>query len=162
MTSKERAQTRDILDLQEGRGPVRVLDDTEIIDVLRRARRIAVVGASANPSRPSYAVFRYLVVNGYECVPVNPNERAVLGLPAFRTLVEAADATGPFDIVDVFRRPELCVPHAREAVAIGAGCLWLQLGVVNWEAATIAASGGLSVVMDRCTAIEYRALRDRR
>jgi uncharacterized protein len=161
MTSKERARTRDILDLQEGRGPVRVLDDTEIIDVLRRARRIAVVGASANPSRPSYAVFRYLVVNGYECVPVNPNERAVLGLPAFRTLVEAADATGPFDIVDVFRRPELCVPHAREAVAIGAGCLWLQLGVVNWEAATIAASGGLSVVMDRCTAIEYRALRDR-
>lgn len=162
MTSKERARTRDILDLQEGRGPVRVLDDTEIVDVLRRARRIAVVGASANPSRPSYAVFRYLVVNGYECVPVNPNERAVLGLPAFRTLVEAADATGPFDIVDVFRRPELCVPHAREAVAIGAGCLWLQLGVVNWEAATIAASGGLSVVMDRCTAIEYRALRDRR
>jgi predicted CoA-binding protein len=162
MTSKERARTRDILDLQEGRGPVRVLDDTEIIDVLRRARRIAVVGASANPSRPSYAVFRYLVVNGYECVPVNPNERAVLGLPAFRTLVEAADATGPFDIVDVFRRPELCVPHAREAVAIGAGCLWLQLGVVNWEAATIAAAGGLSVVMDRCTAIEYRALRDRR
>ena len=162
MTSKERARTRDILDLQEGRGPVRVLDDTEIIDVLRRARRIAVVGASANPSRPSYAVFRYLVVNGYECVPVNPNERAVLGLPAFRTLVEAADATGPFDIVDVFRRPELCVPHAREAVAIGAGCLWLQLGVVNWEAATIAASGGLSVVMDRCTAIEYRALGDRR
>ena len=162
MTSKERARTRDILDLQEGRGPVRVLDDTEIIDVLRRARRIAVVGASANPSRPSYAVFRYLILNGYECVPVNPNERAVLGLPAFRTLVEAADATGPFDIVDVFRRPELCVPHAREAVAIGAGCLWLQLGVVNWEAATIAASGGLSVVMDRCTAIEYRALRDRR
>jgi predicted CoA-binding protein len=162
MTSKERARTRDILDLQEGRGPVRVLDDTEIIDVLRRARRIAVVGASANPSRPSYAVFRYLVLNGYECVPVNPNERAVLGLPAFRTLVEAADATGPFDIVDVFRRPELCVPHAREAVTIGAGCLWLQLGVVNWEAATIAASGGLSVVMDRCTAIEYRALRDRR
>ena len=162
MTSKERARTRDILDLQEGRGPVRVLDDTEIIDVLRRARRIAVVGASANPSRPSYAVFRYLVLNGYECVPVNPNERAVFGLPAFRTLVEAADATGPFDIVDVFRRPELCVPHAREAVAIGAGCLWLQLGVVNWEAATIAASGGLSVVMDRCTAIEYRALRDRR
>lgn len=161
MTSKERARTRDILDLQEGRGPVRVLDDTEIIEVLRRARRIAVVGASANPARPSYAVFRYLVVNGYECVPVNPNERAVLGLPAFRTLVEAADATGPFDIVDVFRRPELCVPHAREAVAIGAGCLWLQLGVVNWEAATIAAAGGLSVVMDRCTAIEYRALRDR-
>ncbi len=68
------------------------------------------------------------------------------------------EASGPFDIVDVFRRSELCVAHAREAVATGAGCLWLQLGVVNWEAAAIAAGGGLSVVMDRCTAIEHRAL----
>jgi predicted CoA-binding protein len=161
MTSQERARSRDILDLQEGRGPVRVLGDSEIVEVLLRARRIAVVGVSASPSRPSYAVFRYLVLNGYECVPINPNERDVLGLPAFRTLAEAADASGPFDIVDVFRRPELCVPHAREAVAIGAGCFWLQLGVVSWEAAAIAASGGLSVVMDRCTAIEHRAVRDR-
>ena len=67
---------------------------------------------------------------------------------------EAVAATGPFDIVDVFRRSELCVPHAEEAVAVGARCLWLQLGVVNWEAARIAAAAGLAVVMDRCTAIE--------
>ncbi|HEY7936227.1 MAG TPA: CoA-binding protein [Candidatus Limnocylindrales bacterium] len=161
MTSQDRARARAMLDLEEGRGTVRILDEAGIAVVLGRARRIAVIGASANPARPSFAVFRYLLMHGYECVPVNPNERDVLGQPAFRTLVEAADATGPFDIVDVFRRSELCVPHAEEAVATGSGCLWLQLGVVSWEAAAIAAAGGLSVVMDRCTAIEHRALRQR-
>ena len=94
-------------------------------------------------------------------MPINPNEQSILGVPAFRTLAEAVEATGPFDMVDVFRRSELCVPHAKEAVASGARCLWLQLGVVNWEAARIAADGGLSVVMDRCTAIEWRRLRVR-
>ena len=115
-------------------------------------------------------MFRYLVHQGFECVPVNPNERAVMGIPAFRDLREAVAETGPFDIVDVFRRSELVVPHAEEAVAIGARCLWLQLGVVTWEAARIATAAGLSVVMDRCTAIEWRriaapaerAARDRR
>ncbi|HET9344322.1 MAG TPA: CoA-binding protein [Candidatus Limnocylindrales bacterium] len=136
-----------------------VASDDEIASILRSARRIAVVGASDSPGRPSYGVFRYLVHNGFECVPVNPNVRSVLGIPSFRTLVEAAEATGPFDVVDVFRRSELVVPHAREAVAIGARCLWMQLGVVNWEAATIAAAAGLTVVMDRCTAIEWRRIR---
>ena len=157
----ERARAAALLDLQEGRGPVSLLDGAGIAEVLLRARRIAIVGASANSSRPSFEVLRYLVLNGYDCVPINPNEREVLGRPAFGTLVEAAESTGPFDIVDVFRRSELCVAHAQEAVAIGAGCLWLQLGVVSWEAAIIAAAGGLSVVMDRCTAIEHRALRYR-
>jgi predicted CoA-binding protein len=91
-------------------------------------------------------------------VPVNPNERDVLGIPAFRTVDEAVSATGPFDLVDVFRRSEACVAHAREAVAAGASCLWLQLGVVNWAAARIASEAGLGVVMDRCTAIEWRRL----
>ncbi|MFP5343996.1 MAG: CoA-binding protein [Candidatus Limnocylindria bacterium] len=117
-----------------------------------------MIGASSDELRPSFSVFRYLVHHGFECVPVNPNERSILGVPAFRTLAEAIEATGPFDLVDVFRRSELCVPHAREAVAAGARCLWLQLGVVNWEAARIAADGGLEVVMDRCTAIEWRRL----
>ena len=94
-------------------------------------------------------------------MPVNPNEREVLGVAAFPTLAEAVAATGPFDLVDVFRRPELCAPHAREAVAAGARCLWLQLGVVNWEAARIAHDGGLEVVMDRCTAIEWRRVESR-
>jgi predicted CoA-binding protein len=157
----ERARTIAYLDLEEGRGPVPVLDDEGIAAVLRSTRRIAVVGASSNPGRPSFGVFRYLVHQGYECVPVNPAERSILGVPAFRTLREAVDATGPFDLVDVFRRSELCEPHAREAVEIGARCFWMQLGVVSWEAARIAHAGGLSVVMDRCTAIEHRRFRGR-
>jgi len=78
----------------------------------------------------------------------------VLRVPAFASLAEAVAATGPFDLIDVFRRSELCVPHALEAVEAGARCLWLQLGIVNWEAARIAHDAGLEVVMDRCTAIE--------
>jgi predicted CoA-binding protein len=138
---------------------VRIADDAAIAEILRSARRIAVVGASSNEGRPSFGVFRYLIHQGFECVPVNPNERSILGIPAFRTVREAADATGPFDIVDVFRRSELVVPHAIEAVEIRARCLWMQLGVVNWEAARIAAEAGLAVVMDRCTAIEWRRVR---
>jgi predicted CoA-binding protein len=141
---------------------VAVLGDAGIADVLRATRRIAVLGASSDPGRPSFGVFRYLVHQGFECIPVNPNERHILGIDAYRSLAEAVEATGPFDMVDVFRRSELCVPHAHEAVAAGAHCLWLQLGVVNWEAARIAADGGLSVVMDRCTAIEWRRVAARR
>ena len=160
MTADERARTREFLDIEEGRGPVPLLDDPAIARLLRTSRRIAIVGASSMRSRPSFGVFQYLIREGYECVPVNPNERDVLRIPAFRTLTEAADQSGPFDIVDVFRRPELCVPVAAEAVGIGARALWLQLGVLNWEAARIAAAGGLAVVMDRCTAIEHRRLRE--
>ena len=126
--------------------------------VLRATRRIAVIGASSDPDRPSYGVFGSLIRHGYDCVPVNPKEREVLGVPAFATLAEAVTATGPFELVDVFRRSDQCVPHAREAVAAGARCLWLQLGVVSWAAARIAHDGGLEVVMDRCTAIEWRRL----
>ena len=131
-----------------------VLDDAGIERVLRATRRIAVIGASSDPSRPSFGVFGTLVRHGFECVPVNPNEHEVQGMPAFPTLGAAVAGTGPFDLVDVFRRSDLCVPHAHEAVAAGARCLWLQLGVVSWEAAAIAHEGGLDVVMDRCTAIE--------
>ena len=136
---------------------VALLDDAAIAELLRTARRIAVVGASSNPARPSHGVFRTLVEAGYECIPVNPNEIEVEGVPAVATLTEAA-AAGRIDIVNVFRRPELTEPIAREAVSIGARALWLQLGVVNWESARIAAEGGLAVVMDRCTAIELQRL----
>jgi predicted CoA-binding protein len=101
----------------------------------------------------------YLVEQGYEVVPVNPNVDSVLGERAYASLDEAVQATGPFDIVDVFRRPEHAADVARSAVATGAGALWLQLGVVSWEAAQIAHEGGLAVVMDRCTAIEHRRFR---
>jgi hypothetical protein len=157
----ERSRARDVLDLQEGRGPVELLDDDGIAAMLGSARRIAIVGASPDPGRPSHGVMRYLLHQGYECIPVNPNARDVLGILAFRTVVEAVAASGPVDIVDVFRRSELCVAHAEEAVAVGARCLWLQLGVVSWEAARIASGAGLAVVMDRCTAIEHRRIRGR-
>ncbi len=154
----DRARVAALIDLQEGRKPVPLLDDAGIQAALHATRRIAVIGASPNPGRPSFGVLRYLVEEGFDCVPVNPNEPSVLGVPAFPTLAAAVAATGPFDLVDVFRRSELCVPHAREAVATGARYLWFQLGVVNWEAAAIAHDAGLGVVMDRCTAIEWRRI----
>jgi uncharacterized protein len=117
-----------------------------------------VIGASANRARPSYGVFRYLVQQGFECVPINPNETDVLGVPAYPTLTAAVAETGRFDMVDVFRRSELCLPHAEEAVATGAKVLWLQLGVIAWDAARVAHDAGLEVVMDRCTAIEWRRI----
>ena len=153
------SRVRDILDLQEGRWPVPLLDDAGAAAALRDARRIAVVGASPNPVRPSNGVMRTLLAAGYDCVPVNPNANEVLGRPCFATVQAAVEATGPVDIVDVFRRPSATPEVAEAAVAVGARVLWLQLGVVSWKAARIAHEGGLDVVMDRCTAIELRRLR---
>lgn len=142
---------------EPGAAPTRLLDDAGIARLLNEARTIAVVGASSNPARPSHGVFRTMMDAGYRCVPVNPNETEVWGVPAVATLAEAAAVLGGrIDIVDVFRRSELTEDVAREAVAVGARALWLQLGVVNAESARIAAEAGLEVVMDRCTAIEIR------
>lgn len=135
-----------------------LLDDAGIADLLLSARRIAVVGASADPLRPSHEVMAALLAAGYDCVPVNPNEQTVLGRPAYPTLATATATTGRFDIIDVFRREEACPEVASAAVAVGAAALWLQLGIVSWEAATIARGAGLAVVMDRCTAIELRRI----
>lgn len=148
----------ELTDLYEGRLGIPVLDDAGIRDVLTRARRIAVVGASADPGRPSHGVLRQLRGAGYQVVPVNPNENIVDGLVCYPDLAAAVAATGPVEIVDIFRRSDQCATHAREAVAVGAACLWLQLGVVSREAGRIAIGGGLKVVMDRCTIIEHRRL----
>ena len=137
---------------------VLVLESSAIAELLRSSRRIAMIGASSNAMRPSNDVFRYLVGAGYDVVPVSPTETEVEGVRSYPTLAEAVAATGPFDIVDVFRRAEFCPDHAREAVAARARCLWLQLGIVSAEAARIAAEGGLAVVMDRCTKIEVARL----
>jgi len=133
-------------------------DDAGIAEVLRSTRRIAMIGASSNPFRPSNGVFHYLRAVGYEVIPVNPGETDIDGVACYPTLAEAVAASGPVELVDVFRRAELCPPHAAEAVAVGARCLWLQLGIVSAEAAAIAAAGGLSVVMDRCTKVEHARL----
>lgn len=149
---------RDLLDLHDGRIGVPVLDDVEIAALLRDARRIAIVGASPDPGRPSNGVLRSLIAHGYEVVPVNSRGGEIEGLAVHPTLEVAVAASGPVDIVDVFRRPEACPQHAREAVAVGARCLWLQLGIASREAGRIAHEGGLLVVMDRCTAIEVDRL----
>jgi len=146
------------MDAQDGTGPVTLLDSQSAGELLARARRIAIVGASPNPMRPSNSVMSYLRDEGYEVVPINPNSAEILGTPAYASLEEAVAATGPFDIVDVFRRPEHTPEIARSTVATGSAALWMQLGVVNWEAAQIAHDAGLPVVMDRCTAIEHRRI----
>jgi predicted CoA-binding protein len=158
MTPEDRRRTIAYLDLHERRGPVDTLDDEGVREILTTARRIAVIGASDDPGRPSFDVFQHMLASGFDAVPVNPSHRSVAGVPAYATLSEAVEATGPFDIIDVFRRPEFCSAHAREAVAVGARCLWLQLGIVEWDAARIAHEGGLTVVMDRCLSVEWRRL----
>jgi hypothetical protein len=121
---------------------------------------VAVVGASDRPGRPSREVFLALLRAGLDVVPVTPRFTSVGGVPAFPDMATAVAATGPVDIVDVFRRAEECPPHAAEAVASGARVLWLQLGIVSWEAARIAHAGGLGVVMDRCLSVELWRLGD--
>lgn len=144
-----------------GAGSTRLplLADPAAVELLRRTRRIAIVGASALPWRASNAVMRYLLEQGYDCVPVTPKWNEVLGHTSYATLEAAVAATGVFDIVDVFRRPEVTPDIARSAVATGCGALWLQQGVINAEAVRIAHEGGLEVVMDRCTAVMHQRLR---
>jgi len=149
---------RALVDLHEGRAPVPLLDDAGIAAVLLQARRIAVIGASSRPSRPSHGVMASLLRSGYEVVPVNPRESEVMGRACYPDLAAAVAAEGPVNVVDVFRNAGACPDHAREAVAVGAGCLWLQLGIVSWEAGRIAADDGIPVVMDRCTSIEVGRL----
>jgi predicted CoA-binding protein len=100
-----------------------------------------------------------LLTAGIDAVPITPRWATVAGVAAYPGLAAAVEATGPFGIVDVFRRPEDCPAHAADAVAAGARVLWLQLGIVSWEAAAIAHAGGLGVVMDRCLSVELHRLR---
>lgn len=128
--------------------------DLAVIERLaHESRTVAVVGLSANPARPSYEVAKYLVRAGFTVYPVNPALTEWEGLQAYPTL---HDVPGPIDVVDVFRRPEHVPAIAAEAVEVGAGALWLQLGVLSQEGAALAAEGGLDVVMDRCFAVEHR------
>jgi predicted CoA-binding protein len=154
----ERDWIATLIAVQEGRSPVPLLDDAGVRELLRSRPRIAVIGASADPGRPVFGVMRTLRRAGYDVVPVSPGVEEIEGLRCFPTLADAVRATGRVDIVDVFRRPEACAAHAREAVEVGARCLWLQLGIASAEAGRIAHEAGLSVVMDRCIAIEHRRL----
>lgn len=133
------------------------LSDHDIRTLLSRTRRIALVGASPKPERPSNGVMRFLLDHGYRVVPVNPGlaGKSIHGQAVVATLAEA----GQVDMVDVFREAAATPGIAREAVAIGAKALWLQLGVISEEAGAIARAAGLIFVQDRCPAIEIPRLR---
>lgn len=123
--------------------------------ILRQCRTVAIVGLSADWHRPSNFVGKYLQQHGYRIVPVNPRYDSILGERCHATL---EDIGHPVDMVDVFRRTEDVLPIARSAVAIGAKCLWQQIGVLNAEADALARSAGLDAVMGRCVKIEHARL----
>ena len=130
----------------------RYQDPLSIQRILHSARTIAVVGLSKNHLRASYFVGFYLRRHGYRVIAVNPRESEILGEKSYASL---ADIPGKVDIVDVFRAPDALPGIAKEAVQIGAGCLWCQFTVINEEGARIAEAGGVSVVMDRCLKVEH-------
>jgi predicted CoA-binding protein len=131
-------------------------DEAAIRDLLLTTRRIAVVGASDRPGRPSNGVFAFLLARGYDAVPVNPTiaGREVHG----RTVLPALDEAAPLDMVDVFRRSSQAGAVVDDAIRLGTRSVWLQLGVIDEAAAERARAAGLVVVMDRCPAIEWRRL----
>ncbi len=136
-------------------------DDTDIATlrrILSRCRIIAVVGISAEWHRPSYFVGKYLLEHGYTMVPVNPKYAEVLGRRCYPSVTAAAASGVQIDLVDCFRRADDIGPLADEAIAVGAKCLWMQLGVVNEAASAKARAAGLDVVMDRCVKIEHGRL----
>src|SRR3979490_3120932 len=129
------------------------INDPETIKrILDECRTIAVVGLSSTPARPSHGVAAYMQRAGYRVIPVNPNEREVLGEKAYGSLAEAPEG---IDLVDVFRRSEEAGVAVDEAIAIGAKAVWLQEGVIDHAAAQRAVNAGLLVVMDRCWLKEH-------
>lgn len=135
-----------------------VIDTEErerLLAIYRTAQTIAVVGASADPAKAAYRIPQYLQQQGYRIIPVNPRGGEILGEPVYSTLLDVRE---PIDVVDVFR-PAVEAPEvARQASAIGAKVLWLQLGIVSDEARQIATEGGLQVVMDKCMGATHAVL----
>jgi len=132
------------------------MSDEDIRRILTQTKRIALVGASAKPERDSHHVMAFLLEKGFDVTPVNPGlaGQEILGRKVVATLAEAA----PLDMVDLFRRAEEVEAPVEEAIRLGAKTVWMQLGVVNEEAAAKARAAGLAVVMDRCPAIEMPRL----
>jgi hypothetical protein len=129
--------------------------DTVIRDILATPKTIAVVGCSPNPDRDSHRIAALLKAKGHRVIPVNPTSKTILGEPCYASV---RDIPEKVDMVDVFRRPEFVDQIADDAIAVGAKILWMQLDVINEPAARKAQDAGLTVVMDRCPAIEYRRL----
>jgi predicted CoA-binding protein len=124
--------------------------------LLERVKTVAMVGASANPLRPSYTVFSYLrTQTPYDVAPINPTIEQIDGVRAYPSLAEYVKERGVPDLVDVFRKPAELVGLVREAIEAGAKAIWFQYGVVDDEATTLADRAGLDVVVDRCIKVEY-------
>ena len=131
--------------------------DADIARLVRETRTIAMVGASARPDRASYRVMRFLIDQGYRVIPVNPG-LAGQQLHGQSVVASLADIGAPIDMVDIFRNSEVAGDAVDEAIAIGAKAVWMQLGVIDHEAAARAEAAGLSVVMDHCPRIEIPRL----
>ena len=133
------------------------MNDEKITQLLSDAKTIALIGASPKEARPSYRVMAYLQQVGYKVLPINPGQegKQILGEKVYARL---SDIDMPIDIVDIFRRAEFVGEIIDEAIKVKAGAVWMQLGIVNEEAAIIARNAGLDVVMDRCTKIEHARL----
>jgi len=132
-------------------------DEDYIRGILMEVKSIAVVGASNNPVRPSYFVVKYLIAKGYTVYPVNPGiaGRELIGVKVYGNLRDIPELV---DMVDIFRNSQAALAITREAIAIGAKVVWMQLGVRDDEAAKLAEAAGLKVVMNRCPKIEYGKL----
>ena len=135
------------------------VSDQTIKTVLEQTRTIALIGASAKPERPSYRVLQFLLDKGYRVFPVNPGQAGtdILGQTVYASL---GDIPKPIDMVEIFRRSEDVGPIVEQAIASGAKTVWMQLGVINQQAADTATAAGLTVIMDHCPAIEYPRLCD--
>lgn len=132
---------------------------SQIKALLQRSKSIAMVGASANPLRPSYTVFSYLrTMTPFQTAPINPTIQAIDGVKAYPSLAEYAKEHGAPDIVDVFRKPSEVLEVVRDAIAAGAKAVWFQYGVINDEAIRLADEAGLDVVVDRCLKVENARL----
>ena len=134
--------------------------DAVIKEILGTTRVIALIGASDKPDRPSYSVMKYLKIMGYQVIPVNPFKagKEILGEPVFGALSEI---NTPIDMVDIFRKPDEAVQIIDAAIAANAKAIWMQIGVVNQEAAKRATAAGLQVIMNRCPKIEIPRLKIR-
>lgn len=132
------------------------LADADIVRILRRTCRIAMVGASARPERASHHVLGFLLAQGFDVTPVNPG---IAGqLLQGRRAVGSLDEAAPLDMVDLFRAPAWVGPSVAAAIRLGARTVWMQLGVVNADAAAAARAAGIEVVMDRCPSLEMPRL----
>ena len=134
-----------------------VTDDAGLRRILETHKVIAMVGLSQKEDRPSNIVARYLMARGYTVIPVNPAQTEILGQRCYASL---KDIPVKVDMVNVFRKSADVPPFAADAIAIGAKSLWLQIGIINEDAAAQASAAGLDVVMDRCPKIEYARLLD--